>query len=186
MSETLGIPYDPFAKTVHEAYSFACLGCGHGWEQSYEIAHHTDEGGHTTVTYYVGRRPVPSPLTRPRCMNCGGHLVRIMRSGRVSGVGREHPQSSAMSLQTAAAASWADPFNVLGGVSWRTGWERERREEREEKEQKAAEREEEREEEQQEEVQEKRPGSDGPRRDRNWIAVLLAMFRRYQDRKPPA
>src|SRR2546430_9653012 len=72
MSETIGTPHDPSAETVHEAYSFACLGCGHGWEQSYEIAHHTDETGRTTVTYYVGRQPVPSPLTRPRCMNSGG------------------------------------------------------------------------------------------------------------------
>jgi hypothetical protein len=163
MSETLGIPYDPSAKTVHEAYSFACLGCGHGWEQSYEIAHHTDEAGHTTVTYYVGRQPVPSPLTRPRCMNCGGHLVRIMRSGRVSGVGREHLPSSAMSSQGAAAASWADPFNVLGGVGWETGWEREEKKK------------------QKEEPQEERPGPGMPRQGRNWIAVLLALFRRHQD-----
>jgi len=170
MSETLGIPYDPFAKTVHEAYSFACLGCGHGWEQSYEIAHHTDEAGHTTVTYYVGRQAVPSPLTRPRCMNCGGHLVRIMRSGRVSGVGQEHSQSSAMSSQGAAAASWADPFNVLGGVGW----------EGEEKERKTAEQKEEHREEPRKEVREERPGSSMPRRDRNWIAVLLALFRRHQ------
>jgi hypothetical protein len=162
MSGTIGIPYDPSVKTAHEAYSFACLGCGHGWEQSYEIAHHTDEAGHTSVTYYVGRQPVPSPLTRPRCMNCGGHLVRIMRSGRVSRVGRERPVGDAMLSQAAAAASWADPFNVLGGVAWDIGWERERGK-------KAA------------EDETERPGE--RRHRRNWIAVLLAVFRRDRERE---
>jgi hypothetical protein len=78
------------ADTVHEAYSFACMNCGHGWEQSYEIAHHTDEHGHTSVVYYADSRRVPSPLTQPTCANCGGHLVRIMRSGRVSGARWDH------------------------------------------------------------------------------------------------
>ena len=89
MSETLGTPGAPPAghasgEVVHEAYSFACLTCGYGWEQAYEIAHHVDDHGHTNVVYYAGRQRVPSPLTRPTCKNCGGHLVRIMRSGRVS------------------------------------------------------------------------------------------------------
>lgn len=72
--------------TVHEAYSFACMNCGHGWEQAYEIAHQVDVHGHTRVVYYAGPVRVPSPLTRPSCGECGGHLVRIMRSGRVSSV----------------------------------------------------------------------------------------------------
>lgn len=90
MSDTFGTPPGTgtgsaaSAGTVHEAYSFACMNCGHGWEQSYEIAHHTDEHGHTSCVYYAGSQRVPSPLTRPSCGNCGGHLVRIMRSGRVS------------------------------------------------------------------------------------------------------
>ncbi|MDI5966187.1 hypothetical protein [Streptantibioticus silvisoli] len=80
-------PTAPTASdTVHEAYSFACMNCGHGWEQSYEIAHRTDQYGHTSVVYYAESVPVPSPLTRPNCVECGGHLVRIMRSGRVSSV----------------------------------------------------------------------------------------------------
>jgi hypothetical protein len=91
MSDPFGIrhaiaPDTPAAEDpVREAYSFACMNCGHGWEQSYEIVHRTDEHGHTTVVYYADSRRVPSPLTRPTCGNCGGHLVRIMRSGRVSG-----------------------------------------------------------------------------------------------------
>ncbi len=98
MSEAIGTPYggpatgSASAETVHEAYSFACLRCGHGWEQSYEIVHTTDEKtGHTTVTYYAGSTRVPSPLTHPACQNCGGHTVRIMRSGRVSGARRWDP-----------------------------------------------------------------------------------------------
>ncbi|MBY8887688.1 hypothetical protein K7472_23015 [Streptomyces sp. PTM05] len=99
MSETVGTPYQsttgPDSETVHEAYSFACMNCGAGWEESYDIAHHTDEHGHLSVVYYTaGHQRVPSPLTRPNCTNCGGHLVRIMRSGRVSSARWEHSAHS--------------------------------------------------------------------------------------------
>lgn len=67
-----------------EAYSFACMNCGYGWEQTYEIEHHTDPAGSPYVTYLAEGRKVPSPLTRPTCGNCDGHHVRIMRPGRVS------------------------------------------------------------------------------------------------------
>jgi hypothetical protein len=94
MSDPFGTPHrasggPSSSETVHEAYSFACMRCGYGWEQAFEIAHHTDEHGHTNVIYYADGVRVPSPLTRPSCGNCGGHLVRIMRSGRVSSVSRE-------------------------------------------------------------------------------------------------
>ncbi|MFE0518771.1 hypothetical protein [Streptomyces sp. NPDC058954] len=69
---------------VHESYSFACMRCGHGWEQSYEIEHHTDADGHEFVMYVANGRIVPSPLSRPTCQNCDAHVVRIMRPGRVS------------------------------------------------------------------------------------------------------
>jgi len=71
---------------AHESYSFACMRCGHGWEQSYEIEHHIDGDGAEFVMYVAGGERVPSPLTRPTCLNCGGHVVRIMRAGRVSSV----------------------------------------------------------------------------------------------------
>ncbi|MFI1225698.1 MULTISPECIES: hypothetical protein [unclassified Streptomyces] len=74
------------ATTVHEAYAFACMKCGYGWEQSYEIEHHVDVHGHAFVVYTVGGERVPSPLSTPTCTNCGGHVVRIMRAGRVAGV----------------------------------------------------------------------------------------------------
>lgn len=73
-------------NTVHESYAFACMRCGHGWEQSYEIEHHVDGKGKEFVTYVADGRQVPSPLTRPTCLNCGGHVVRIMRAGQVSSV----------------------------------------------------------------------------------------------------
>lgn len=71
---------------VHESYSFACMRCGHGWEQSYEIEHHTDADGQEFVLYVADGRVVPSPLSKPSCHNCDGHIVRIMRAGQVSSV----------------------------------------------------------------------------------------------------
>ncbi|MGP4010887.1 hypothetical protein [Streptomyces sp. 4N124] len=71
---------------VNESYSFACMRCGHGWEQSYEIEHHTDADGHEFVMYVADGRIVPSPLSRPTCQNCDNHVVRIMRAGQVSSV----------------------------------------------------------------------------------------------------
>ncbi|AKN72456.1 hypothetical protein QR97_24195 [Streptomyces sp. PBH53] len=70
----------------HESYAFACMRCGHGWEQSYEIEHHTDARGEEFVLYVADGRVVPSPLSRPACQNCDGHVVRIMRAGQVSSV----------------------------------------------------------------------------------------------------
>lgn len=79
-----------------EAYAFACMNCGRGWEQAYEIEHHTDTAGRPFVTYLADGVKVPSPLTQPTCRNCDGHHVRIMRSGQVAGV-------------TALAARWTAP-----------------------------------------------------------------------------
>ncbi|GAA2306585.1 hypothetical protein OKJ48_25940 [Streptomyces kunmingensis] len=80
-------------SVVHESYSFACMRCGHGWEQSYEIEHHVDGDGAEFVKYVANGERVPSPLTRPTCLNCGGNVVRIMRAGRVSSVlDVMHPQ----------------------------------------------------------------------------------------------
>ena len=78
MSEITG------AAKVHEAYAFAYMRCGHGWEESYEIEHHVDISGHEFVIYKAGGLRVPSPLSSPSCPTCGGHVVRIMRSGQVS------------------------------------------------------------------------------------------------------
>jgi hypothetical protein len=74
------------ARVVQEAYSFACLRCGHGWEQTYDIEHHLDAQGKEFVVYKAEGRRVPSPLSQPTCANCDGHVVRIMRPGRVSTV----------------------------------------------------------------------------------------------------
>ncbi|MGW0766556.1 hypothetical protein [Streptomyces sp. NPDC002676] len=74
------------AAVVHESYAFACMRCGHGWEQSYEIEHHTDAEGKEFVVYVADGRIVPSPLSRPTCHNCDHHVVRIMRAGQVSSV----------------------------------------------------------------------------------------------------
>jgi hypothetical protein len=88
MSETTGRTGLRTAVTpvVHESYSFACMRCGHAWEQSYEIEHHRDADGHEFVVYVANGRIVPSPLSRPACQNCDGHVVRIMRAGQVSSV----------------------------------------------------------------------------------------------------
>ncbi|WP_151774446.1 hypothetical protein [Streptomyces abyssomicinicus] len=68
---------------AQEAYSFACMRCGYGWEQDYEIHHHIRADGSETVTYRADGETVPSPLSRPTCVNCGSHVVRIMQPGRV-------------------------------------------------------------------------------------------------------
>ncbi|QLH23732.1 hypothetical protein [Streptomyces sp. Rer75] len=73
-------------EVAHEAYAFACMKCGHGWERSYDIEHHVDGEGHPFVVYFTDGTRVPSPLTSPDCVNCGAHLVRIMRAGQVSSV----------------------------------------------------------------------------------------------------
>ncbi|GAA0449607.1 hypothetical protein ABZ951_27740 [Streptomyces sp. NPDC046215] len=78
------VPGTGAPEPAHESYAFACMRCGHGWEQSYEIQHPTDAEGRPSVVYYADGRRVPSPLTNPTCDNCGGHVVRIMRSGQVS------------------------------------------------------------------------------------------------------
>lgn len=83
-----GVPPMPTSRSIpeppkHEAYSFVCMRCGHVWEQEYEIRHHVDARGREVVTYYANGRRVPSPLTRPTCQNCGGHVVRIMKSGQI-------------------------------------------------------------------------------------------------------
>ncbi|MGW2045157.1 hypothetical protein ACWCPF_08230 [Streptomyces sp. NPDC001858] len=92
------------SAVVNESYSFACMRCGHGWEQSYEIEHHTDADGHAFVLYVANGRVVPSPLSRPACQNCEGHVVRIMRAGQVSSV-----QSAARHRAAPSARSVAEP-----------------------------------------------------------------------------
>ena len=95
---------------VHESYSFACMRCGHGWEQSYEIEHHNDAEGHEFVMYVAEGQVVPSPLSKPTCQNCDSHVVRIMRPGQVSSVRdavhkqqRRTPQSEAQEAATEGA-----------------------------------------------------------------------------------
>lgn len=88
MSDTTGSsagrdPAPTRADVVHEAYSFACMRCGHLWEQSFEIEHQVNPEGRTVCVYRAEGRRVPSPLTQPACTRCGAHLVRIMRPGRV-------------------------------------------------------------------------------------------------------
>ncbi|PBC78140.1 hypothetical protein BX265_2901 [Streptomyces sp. TLI_235] len=99
MSETIGSPLTgeapsgvglttrrpPKMEIVREAYSFACLSCGYGWEQAYDIEHHVDRGGRIVFEYKANGVRVPSPLREPTCPGCGGHKVRIMREGRVAG-----------------------------------------------------------------------------------------------------
>ncbi|KPI24264.1 MULTISPECIES: hypothetical protein [unclassified Streptomyces] len=91
---------------VNESYSFACMRCGHGWEQAFEIEHHTDADGHEFVLYVTDGRIVPSPLSRPACQNCDGHVVRIMRAGQVSSVlsaARQHKAPPAGPVQAPVA-----------------------------------------------------------------------------------
>jgi hypothetical protein len=74
----------PAEPVVSEAYAFACLNCGFGWEQAYEIGHLMGVDGRLRTVYRANGVPVPSPLTKPSCPGCGGEHVRIMRAGRVA------------------------------------------------------------------------------------------------------
>ncbi|MEV0277712.1 hypothetical protein AB0I22_15225 [Streptomyces sp. NPDC050610] len=97
-------------QNAHEAYAFACMRCGHGWEQSYEIEHHVDSHGRAFVVYYADGTRVPSPLTTPTCANCGAHVVRIMRSGRVTMVAEAlHSPPHAAPAATVPAAAGTEP-----------------------------------------------------------------------------
>lgn len=69
---------------VRRSYSFACLDCGHGWEETYDIDITLDEQARITATYHVDGRHVPSPLQSPRCPTCESRKIRIMRPGRVA------------------------------------------------------------------------------------------------------
>jgi hypothetical protein len=123
MSERVG------TVTAHEAYAFACMRCGHGWEQSFDIEHHVDGKGRSFVVYKSDGKTVPSPLTSPSCPTCDGHVVRIMRSGQVSGyreltrsygmgaVGRQ--PEGAQPLHERAQAARAD--EAAHGVTTGTG-----------------------------------------------------------------
>ncbi|MGX9889986.1 hypothetical protein [Streptomyces sp. NPDC002276] len=101
---------------VNESYSFACMRCGHGWEQAYEIEHHVDTDGHQFVMYVADGQVVPSPLSRPACHNCDGHVVRIMRAGQVSSVrDAAQRQYQAPRPRTAAAAEDATDESAAPG-----------------------------------------------------------------------
>ncbi|MEV0317216.1 hypothetical protein ACIBKX_36285 [Streptomyces sp. NPDC050658] len=106
-------------STVHESYAFACMRCGHGWEQSYEIEHHVDAEGKEFVLYVADGRHVPSPLSRPTCLNCGGHVVRIMRAGQVSSVLDLMRQSHAPRAPHKAAEPGAEETQGEGGEEHR-------------------------------------------------------------------
>ncbi|MDT0268321.1 hypothetical protein RM844_18730 [Streptomyces sp. DSM 44915] len=69
---------------THESYAFACLRCGFGWEQEFEIEHRSGPDGQPVARYLVDGRQVPSPLTQPSCPNCGGHRVRVLPAGAVT------------------------------------------------------------------------------------------------------
>ncbi|MCX3060626.1 hypothetical protein [Streptomyces beihaiensis] len=102
---------------AHESYSFACMRCGHGWEQSYEIEHHVDGDGVEFVIYVANGHRVPSPLSRPTCANCGSHVVRIMRPGRVSTTLRaleNHHHAKRHNASTSAPASREVPGQDSG------------------------------------------------------------------------
>ncbi|MDH6577016.1 hypothetical protein [Kitasatospora sp. MAP5-34] len=104
-------PHIPL-ETVREAYSFACLSCGYGWEQAYDIEHHVARDGNTVIEYHANGVRVPSPLLKPTCPGCGGHTVRIMREGRVATA--EHSVYPAPGFAPHAEPASAAPVPVSG------------------------------------------------------------------------
>ncbi|OIK28417.1 hypothetical protein [Streptomyces malaysiense] len=73
---------------VRRAYSFACLDCGHGWENTYDIDLTVEDDAQILAVYHLDGRLVPSPLQSPRCPACEGRKIRIMRPGRVASARR--------------------------------------------------------------------------------------------------
>ncbi|MET7575063.1 hypothetical protein ABZT04_42370 [Streptomyces sp. NPDC005492] len=69
---------------VQRSYSFACLVCGYGWEDTYDIDVTVDEYARITAAYQLDGKRVPSPLQSPCCPACESRKVRIMRPGRVA------------------------------------------------------------------------------------------------------
>ncbi|MFJ8142777.1 hypothetical protein [Streptomyces sp. NPDC096013] len=69
---------------VQRPYSFVCLDCGHGWEDTYDIDVTVDEEAQINAVYHLDGRRVPSPLQSPRCPSCENRKIRIMRPGRVA------------------------------------------------------------------------------------------------------
>ncbi|MFD3378973.1 MULTISPECIES: hypothetical protein [unclassified Streptomyces] len=133
MSEIAGqtgqITGDPGHRTtataiVHESYSFACMRCGHGWEQSYEIEHHLDAEGTEFVMYVADGRVVPSPLSRPSCLNCDGHVVRIMRAGQVSSAQNSLRRPTPVRQRKAPDAETPETAEVEGNAERSAGEER--------------------------------------------------------------
>lgn len=108
---------------AHEAYAFACMHCGHGWEQAYDIEHHVNALGQAYVSYHAGGERVPSPLTQPTCLNCGAHVLRIMRSGQVTSASRAMPYGRTPGRRTADAGTTdaratAAAASSAGGHHW--------------------------------------------------------------------
>lgn len=119
---TSGTPHTPRTEpAAHEAYSFACMKCGHGWEQSYDIEHHVDVSGEPRVVYYTDGERVPSPLTRPTCRQCGGHIVRIMRAGQVSMVSAAAERLYSPRKPQPTTGPAGDPGDSGGDASARRG-----------------------------------------------------------------
>ncbi|MFB6890676.1 hypothetical protein ACFCX4_15320 [Kitasatospora sp. NPDC056327] len=115
-------------ETVREAYSFACLSCGYGWEQAYDIEHHAARDGHVVFEYHANGVRVPSPLLKPTCPGCGGHTVRIMREGRVAVADQpwQHaPGYAAHGEPAGAAGAVARPVRTApSGGRWARFWAR--------------------------------------------------------------
>ncbi|WP_308405645.1 hypothetical protein [Streptomyces tardus] len=91
--EEPGTRQRPRFDRVQESYGFACLHCGHTWEQTYEIEHHLDRDNKPFFYYYTGEERVPSPLSTLTCLNCGEHTVRITGTARISAVRSAFPHS---------------------------------------------------------------------------------------------
>ncbi|MFJ8057566.1 hypothetical protein [Streptomyces sp. NPDC096142] len=68
---------------VHRSYSFACLDCWYGWEDTYDVDVTMDEHGRITAVHRLDGKHVPSPVQSPRCSSGESRKVRAVRPGRV-------------------------------------------------------------------------------------------------------
>jgi len=70
-------------RSVPETFAFACGGCGHAWEATFQLMFFTDplDASGLTTQEYVDEagRAVRSPLADAVCPRCGSRRVSLER-----------------------------------------------------------------------------------------------------------
>jgi hypothetical protein len=72
-------------RSVPETFAFACGGCGHTWEATFQLMFFTDplDASGLTTQEYVDEagKAIRSPLADAVCPRCGGRKVHVLEAG---------------------------------------------------------------------------------------------------------